>query len=265
MAKLIFVGTGSAFTVGDGNYQSNIVFESDSGKNLLIDCGTDARHALFDVGLTHRDIHALYISHLHADHVGGVEWLAFTNKFDAKPHTIELFCCEEMVPLLWEHVLSGGLSSIQGINADLHYYFHVHPIPINGDFTWEGTFFQLVQTVHVISGFRIMPSYGLLFSVGDETIFISTDTQFAPHQIYDFYRKATIIFHDCETAIRRSGIHAHYDELITLPKEIKKKMWLYHYQPGQLPDAEAEGFAGFVKKGQVFDFSHTPTCSDSEK
>jgi len=37
-------------------------------------------------------------------------------------------------------------------------------------------------------------------------------------------------------------VHAHYDELLTLPK---KKMWLYHYGPGPLPDAKKKmDFAG---------------------
>ena len=31
-------------------------------------------------------------------------------------------------------------------------------------------------------------------------------------------------------------------------------MWLCGYQPGPKPDAVADGFLGFVKRGQVFDF-----------
>ena len=32
-------------------------------------------------------------------------------------------------------------------------------------------------------------------------------------------------------------------------------MWLYHYSPGPLPDACAEGFLGFVRRGQSFDLA----------
>jgi hypothetical protein len=49
-------------------------------------------------------------------------------------------------------------------------------------------------------------------------------------------------------------VHAHIDELKTLNEDIKKKMWLYHYQPGKKPDAEKMGFAGYIKKGQTFAF-----------
>ena len=85
--------------------------------------------------------------------------------------------------------------------------------------------------------------------------------QYAPHEIMDFYKWADIIFQDCETAKVLSGVHAHYTELVTLDKEIKRKMWLYHYNPGPLPNARKQGFRGFVQKGQCFDFTDKKTLS----
>lgn len=257
--KLTFLGSGSAFTVGSDNYHSNMLLESDTGKRLLIDCGSDVRFSLHEVGLTYRDIDAVYISHLHADHAGGLEWLSFTTKFDplcAKP---TLFVNEKTVYDLWNKVLAGGLSSIQGVIADLSTYFHVKPIKENGGFQWEGIEFRTVQTVHIVSGFTIVPSYGLIFTINDLTVFITTDTQFAQNQLMSFYQMANVIFHDCETNSIRSCVHAHYSELLTLPDEVKRKMWLYHYNPGHLPDAKQDGFRGFVLKGQVFDFSNPKT------
>lgn len=64
--KLIFIGSGSAFTVGADNYQSNRILEDDSSKKLLVDCGSDARFALHELGLSYKDIEAVYISHLHS-------------------------------------------------------------------------------------------------------------------------------------------------------------------------------------------------------
>jgi len=63
--NIIFAGTGSAFCMK--NYQSNILIHK-NGKYLLFDAGGDVRFALRDVGLSYKDISALYISHLHADH-----------------------------------------------------------------------------------------------------------------------------------------------------------------------------------------------------
>jgi len=252
--QLIFLGSGSAFTVGGDNYQSNMMLVSPRGKRMLIDCGSDARFALFDLGLNHRDISDIYISHLHADHVGGLEWIAFTSIFDQPRHRIKLHAAEVLYKPLWENVLCGGLSSLQGKEPSFDIFFDLHPIRDNSSFEWEGIRFSIVQTIHALCGYKILPSYGIKFTSGKHKVFITTDTQFAPHQIIDFYEEATVIFQDCETAQFASGVHAHYNELITLPDHIKNKMWLYHYQPGPLPNAKKDGFIGFVAKGQSFNF-----------
>lgn len=73
----------------------------------------------------------------------------------------------------------------------------------------------------------------------------------------DFYKSADLIIHDCECTPFRSGVHAHFDELATLPPEIKAKISLVHYQDSVLQDwetwqakAKAAGFVGFVMAGQ---------------
>jgi ribonuclease BN (tRNA processing enzyme) len=252
--RLTFIGSGSAFTT-DGNYNSNMLLESDTGARLLIDCGSDARHALAELGLSHRDIDAVYISHLHADHVGGLEWLGFSRKFDATCERPRLYTSSHLVQDLWTHSLCGGMRSLQGEVADINTFFDVQPIPKNGGFTWEDVYFRLVQTIHIMDGFYFVPSFGLLFEINAIRAFLTTDTQFAPEQISDFYEQADIIFHDCETSNFPSGVHAHYEKLKTLDPRHKERIWLYHYQPGPLPDAAADGFKGFVAKGQCFDFS----------
>ena len=99
-----------------------------------------------------------------------------------------------------------------------------------------------------------MPSFGLIFQINDTKIFITTDTQFTPQQLRDLYLEADIIFHDCETTEYASGVHANYQDLINLEPEIKSKMWLYHFNTIELPDAKKEGFCGFIKRGQTFEF-----------
>ena len=56
--KLVFLGSGSAFTVGHDNYQSNMLMVSKSGKCLLLDCGTDIRFSLNEQGYKHSVIDA---------------------------------------------------------------------------------------------------------------------------------------------------------------------------------------------------------------
>lgn len=251
--KLIFVGTGSAFTVGDGNYQSNMLIVSDTGKILAIDCGTDFRMALYEVGYSYRDIDAVYVSHQHADHIGGLEWLAFSTFFDPKASKPNLYAKDLLIKDLWDKSLSGGLSSLQDELATLSTYFNVHSIE-GLSFMWDGITFNLFKTQHVACHAHPLPSYGLSFNANGVKVMLTTDVQFVPETLIEHLDDADIIFHDCETAAFKSGVHAHYSELVTLDPKYKRKMWLYHYQPGPLPDASQEQFLGFVKKGQIFDF-----------
>ncbi len=74
--KLIFLGTGSAFTLE--YYHSNMLIEAPEGR-LLIDCGGDARRSMAAQSLGALDITDIYISHLHADLIGGLEWLGLVS------------------------------------------------------------------------------------------------------------------------------------------------------------------------------------------
>lgn len=252
--KITFLGSGSAFTVGEGNYQSNLILQK-NGDTMLIDAGGDLRFSLTEQHLHYKDIRNIYISHLHADHVGGLEWLAINTFFDetyeGKP---TLFVSEDIVSDLWNKSLSGGLCTIQTELASLSTYFNVRPIKSQEQFSWNGVSFKLVQSVHVVNNYELVPCYGLMMDYKSNRIYFTADTQYALQQLLDYYTAATIIFQDCETVETRTRVHAHYSELVQLPKELKKKMWLYHYNVGNLPDAEADGFLGFVKKGQSFVF-----------
>lgn len=252
--KLQFLGTGSAFVPLTENFQSNMIIHSDSGKHLLIDCGSDARHALAALGLTYRDLDGVYISHFHADHAGGLEWLAFSTRFNKPPRKPKLYVHPSLLPRLWNNVMSGGLQSLEGDRpANISDYYEVMPIINESCFTWESVDFQLIKTIHAFNGPELLPSYGVYFTTPKTSVFITTDTQFKPDLFMSYFEKADIIFHDCDTGANKSPVHAHFTELDTLPPAIKAKMWLYHYTSIKGVDAIAHGFKGFVVKGQEFD------------
>ena len=249
--KMTFIGSGAAFT--SNNYHSNILIESND-KKLLIDCGSDARFALRDLGYSYKDIDSIYISHIHADHSGGLEWLGFSRKFDASCTKPYLIAHENILNNLWEHSLSAGMQTLDAESATLATYFIPQYLDHTRGFQWENINFELVKTVHVKNNHHLVDSYGLFFNVNDKRIFLTTDTRMAFDQFLPYYEQSNIIFHDCETQNTPSAVHAHYNELIKLPLNIKNKMWLYHYNSGMLPNAQDDGFLGFVQKGQAFLF-----------
>jgi ribonuclease BN (tRNA processing enzyme) len=258
MTKLLFLGSGSAFTIGTDNFQSNILLVSNTGKNLLIDCGSDIRHSLYKAGFSYLDITDIYISHIHSDHVGGLEYIGFSTKFDPRCNKPKLYLGKELVEKIWDNCLSGGMTYIEGETATLETYFEIEKKDESNNFIWEEIKFELVQVIHVDFGDDIMPSYGLFFEIDGVKIFFTADSKLCVDVLEKFYNQADIIFQDCETSEFPTHVHAHYQELLTLPSSIRKKMWLYHYHPESLPDAIKDGFCGFVQLGQIFDFSSKP-------
>jgi ribonuclease BN (tRNA processing enzyme) len=229
-----------------------MLIESSSGKKMLIDCGTDVRHSLFAQGYMHGHIDAVYVSHLHSDHTGGLEWLGFSKWFVDKQKP-SFYISVDQVDEVWNQVLQGGMSSLEDQEANLSSYFQIEPIE-NNRFIWENYTFQLIKTNHMYSNGQLKPSYGLLISGGTKKIFITTDARFSPDMFQSCFAEADLIFHDCETSTWKSGQHARYEELKTLPLKVKQKMWLYDYNDGKLPDAQKDGFLGFAVRGQTFIF-----------
>jgi len=95
--KLIFTGTGGAFTMS--NFNTSMVIQKND-RNLLVDCGTDIRRSLARSGLCARDIETIYITHEHSDHCGGLEWMGFASYFDPNSHKPILIAEEEVMMLL---------------------------------------------------------------------------------------------------------------------------------------------------------------------
>jgi len=253
--RLVFLGSGSAYTVGGDNFQSNMLLLAPEGQRLLIDCGSDIRWSLPRQGLSYLDITDIYVSHLHSDHVGGLESIGFQRKFDPRCARPRLYVEASLADPLWEHCLQGGMGVISGGETTLETFFDVHKVKRSEPFQWDGVHLEAVPTIHVSGANASAASYGLLIGYGGHRSFITTDTQYTPDHLAPYYARADLIFHDCETGAAKTGIHAHYDDLRRLPDSVRAKTWLYDYQPGPLPDAVADGFRGFVRAGQSFELS----------
>jgi ribonuclease BN (tRNA processing enzyme) len=260
--KLKFIGRGGAFAPIEIG-QSNMVFISDNGKILLLDCGTTAPYKLHEFGIESKDIDAVYISHTHADHIGGLEWLGFTTYFNGHCKRPTLYAEKKLVEDLWENSLKGGMKYLQGINATLESYFDCRPIDMDAKekpalFEWEGYSFKLIKTLHVEGKDGKLYSYGLMAwnsSNNGKKIYITTDSQYkTPSTLEDAYKLADIIFHDCETSKNKSLVHSnYYDMRETMDADVRKKVYLYHYSD-PIKTVKEDGFAGFINTGDEFEF-----------
>lgn len=259
--KIQFIGTGNAFCLNKtGLYQSNLMIHADDGSKdkFLLDCGSDVRNALDNEGYSVNDITHCYISHLHSDHVGGLEWLALSSYFNphcSRPH---LYAAGDLLQKIWKWVLQGGLRTLEKQDPKLTNFFECHRLQAGKDLEWHELLIKPVQTVHVASAYEHMENFGLMITdtYSGKKIFWTADCQFAPVKfMLECFNEADLVLHDCETTmppVPPSGVHAHFNELKQLPLEIKKKMVLYHYTSHYTQyDALSEGFIGFAKQGQV--------------
>ncbi|MGQ0580091.1 MAG: MBL fold metallo-hydrolase, partial [Betaproteobacteria bacterium] len=208
-------------------------------------------------GLSHLDITDIYISHLHADHIGGLEYVGFQTKFDPRCERPRLFAEESLAAPLWNRSLRGGMGVISGTETELETFFDVRVVTANRPFEWEGARLEPIPAVHVSSPHASVYSYGLLIERDGHRTFLTTDTQFTPGRLAACYASADLIFHDCEVGPVRTGVHPNYDDLVQLPPAVRAKTWLYGHPQGPLPDAALHGFRGFVRAGQSFELKLT--------
>lgn len=78
-----FAGSGDAFGSG-GRYQACIHLRPADGSPVLLDCGATSLSALKRLGLDPGEIAAVFVSHLHGDHFGGLPFLILDGQFSRR-------------------------------------------------------------------------------------------------------------------------------------------------------------------------------------
>jgi ribonuclease BN (tRNA processing enzyme) len=218
--KIQMLGTGSAFA--KKYFNTNALIYS-NGYTLLIDCGVTATLSLHHLGISLTTIDGIWITHIHADHVGGLEEIAFRSKYELQKR-MDLYIPEQLLQTLWENCLKGGLLNMEGGSISLEDYFDVivvresHPVKLSNDLIIEP-----IRTEHVPG----KPSYSLYIN---DFFFYSSDLQFNPDLLLHLHqdRGCETIFHDCQ--LKPPGIiHTTLTELLTLPLYVQNKIWLMHY------------------------------------
>ncbi|SCW38729.1 Ribonuclease BN, tRNA processing enzyme [Paenibacillus tianmuensis] len=217
--QIQMIGTGSAFA---RTYYNNNALVYAGGFTLLIDCGYTAPRALHELGVSLDQIDAVLISHIHADHVGGLEELAFRYMYTFK-RKIPLLVSSHLETILWEQSLRGGLENLAENVTSLNDYFKVVALREHTPTALHpGLTVELLPADH-IPGKRC---YSVLLN---GKIFFSADTRFNGPLLHELHHKGcTVFLHDCQ--LDSPGlVHATLDELLTLPKPIQQKTLLMHY------------------------------------
>jgi ribonuclease BN (tRNA processing enzyme) len=249
--KITILGAGGAFADLSRGNSAFLIEHLD--RKILVDCGTTVPLILQEMKIPLAFITDVVITHTHADHIGGLEQLAFAHKVfgsGTKPH---LWTSNDVSEGLY-HSLDALRYWKDGHKDPLYDYFEVAIVDtgLRDDrdrvAEWGGLPLGLYDVSHVLD----MPALSVW--IGD--LFISGDTR-EPAWGFDDgegdpVEVPKLIFHEAEFGNVNSEVHTPIADLATAySKEQKAKTWLYHCTP-QPPEAY-EGFAGILEKGQTFE------------
>ncbi|MDF2652370.1 MAG: beta-lactamase domain protein [Paenibacillus sp.] len=218
--QLQMIGTGSAFAK---SYYNNNALISYNGYSFMIDCGITAPWSLHRMNISMRDIQGVLVTHLHADHIGGLEEYALRMRYtyNIKP---TLFIESSLIDTLWDNSLKGGMyHSLDGPQS-LESYFEV--VPLQAGIRQEiqpGFSVELIRTNHYAS----LPSFSIVLN---DKVFYSGDVTFDLPLLQNiaYTRQCEYILHDCQ--LEGSGIvHTTLNELLRLPEDIQERILLMHY------------------------------------
>lgn len=236
------LGTGNAFA--KAYYNNNALLET-GGRTLLLDCGTTAPRALYELGIRFDAIDAILVSHIHADHIGGLEEFAFQCKFIYRRKPV-LYIASQLVEPLWEHSLRGGLEQ-DGFHS-IDDYFEVRTLEAGVPAELlPGLKVELVPTRHIPG----KTSFSVLLN---DFFFYTADMVFDRELLERLVseRGVSVIFHDCQ--LHPPGVvHADLSKLLTLPEELQKIIYLMHYSDDQPDFVGRTGFMTFIEQHKFYD------------
>ena len=212
--KVVPIGVGTAF--GRRFFNTNLMLKFNNGEFLLVDCGITASRSLETIGRSVLDVEHLFISHLHADHVGGVEELALKAKL-VQRRKVNLYINRSLVDSFWQSVRAGvEFTQLGHLGLDDYFDVHLH----DDGFRLNGTAFSTSPTTHVPG----MSSFDIAF--GD--LLLTGDTQFAEDYVRGRAHDFDYVVHDCSFN-NQQKVHAYYQDLLD-NRHLFRNLSVIHYE-----------------------------------
>jgi ribonuclease BN (tRNA processing enzyme) len=220
---LHFLGAGAAHAVELGS--SAAVLERDGEPLLLIDCGPDTLDRyLASYGCLPQ---ALYITHTHMDHVGGMERLFTRLWFDeALRGRTRVFIHAALMP--W---LQARVADYPGVLAEGggNYWEAFRLLPCSRGFWLDGLWFDVFATRH----HRPDTSFGLSLK---GSFAFTGDTRPIPEMLTQYADTGELIAHDC--GLHGNPSHTGIDDIEReYAASLRSRLLLYHY--GSVADGAA--------------------------
>jgi ribonuclease BN (tRNA processing enzyme) len=247
--KLFVLGVGDTFT--ERHVTHALLLEHD-GFRLAIDCPDSYRRVLrqsrdrVEASLAATlDLFAIddvLITHVHGDHMNGLEGVGYFKHF-AQKKPLNLHTIAPVKEGLWEQRLASSMGQLwngqelRGLTFED--YFAWNEVALDRTTTIGPFTIRARQTKHHV------PTSALLVECAGTSIGISSDTAFDP-ELIAFLAAADLIVHETNYG----PAHTAYADLLGVDENVKRKMRLIHY-PDEF-DIAGSAIPALVE-GQVID------------
>jgi ribonuclease BN (tRNA processing enzyme) len=248
--ELVVLGVGDTFS--DRHHTASLLLRA-GGFALAIDCPDSYRRVLArasaraGVPLDLADIDHVLVTHVHGDHVNGLEGVAFYKRF-AEGKRVRVVAAPEVRAALWEGRLAAPMARLFDGQRfhDLGFDDYFEHLPL----AWDGPTRVGPFTVRARRTIHHVPTSALLVEHGGRVLGYSADTAFDPALI-EFLSEADLVIHETNLG----PAHTPYEALAALPAELRARMRLIHYPDGldlSRPAIEP------LREGEVIDLARLP-------
>ena len=211
--RLLGVGSSQAVELGS----ASAVLERDGEPLLMIDCGQEALTAYLAAYAAPPA--ALFITHVHMDHVGGLERLFYRIYFDPERRgRVRLYVPASVVPHL-----QSRLADYPGVIAEggANWWDAFQLVPVSRGFWHAGLWFEVFPVRHHLPD----TAFGLRLA---GSLVWTGDTRPIPEVLARFADAGELVAHDC--ALHGNPSHSGIEDLEReYPRALLERCLLYHY------------------------------------
>jgi ribonuclease BN (tRNA processing enzyme) len=270
------LGSGAAFSRRYGTTCS--VLSLPSGDRWLIDCGRQAPEQLAYAGLRWHDIQGQLITHVHGDHVFGLEEFAFVRYYTSTARSSAvmkggprpcLAAHSAVLAELWE-VLGPSLryrsnsrgEPVTGLLGDYFEVLRPSSVEPPASAAWNhAETFRVADLSLVVRETRHVfgkPSTSLEFALpgpGSRLAWWSGDAVVDAPLLQRLEPRTSIFFHDCTFADFPGQVHGSFSDFEKLAPPLREKIVLMHHDDSIEQHRERAQALGFrlAMPGDVYD------------
>jgi ribonuclease BN (tRNA processing enzyme) len=241
--EVVALGVGDTFSE---RHHSTALLLACDGFHLAIDCPDMYRSVLRDAAersgrpLAIDNIDHVLITHVHGDHMNGLEGFAFYKHF-VEGKRVRLVTSPEVRAAIWDERLKAPMRALwdgtQFLTRGFDDYFEHVPLDWAAAVTVGPFRIWARPTIHHV------PTSALLIEAAGRKLGYSSDTAFDP-KLIEFLSPADLIIHETNFG----PAHTPYAALAQLPAELRARMRLVHYS--DLFDTSSSAIA-VLREGEV--------------